>query len=103
MHTDQPRPAAASTDSEYSLSVEDAAERYARAGFPRDRRTLQRYCAKGHLECHCVEIPYGEKYMITPTSAARHIAYIKEVRQAMAGRGQSGPVALFEDQETGAE
>ena len=88
MNTDQPRPAAANPDSEYSLSIEDAAELYAGAGLPRDLRTIQRYCAKGRLECRLVEIPFGEKYFVTPLSVARHVAYIKEVRQAMASRGE---------------
>lgn len=93
MSTDQPRPAAANPDSEYSLSIEDAAEVYAGAGLPRDLRTIQRYCAKGRLECRLVEIPFGEKYFVTPLSVARHVAYIKEVRQAMASRGEPRQVA----------
>ena len=90
---DQPRPAATSTDNEYSLSIEDAAERYEHAGLPRTLRTIQRYCAKGHLDCRRVEIPYGEKYLITPASVAKHIAYIEETRQTMAGRDEPRPVA----------
>src|SRR5579863_10431525 len=93
MTTDPPRPAAASPDSEYSLSIEDAAELYAAAELPRDLRTIQRYCAKGRLECRLVEIPFGEKYFITPLSVSRHIAYIQEVRQAMAGRDKPRQVA----------
>jgi len=90
---DQPRPVATSPDNEYSLSIEDAAERYERAGLPRTFRTIQRYCAKGHLDCRRVEIPYGEKYLITPASIAKHIAYIEETRQTMAGRDEPRPVA----------
>jgi len=90
---DLPRPAATSDDSDYSLSVEEVAALYEQAGLPRDRRTIQRYCAKGKLVCHSVEIPYGEKYLITPASVATHIAYIKEVRQAMASHGEPRPAA----------
>ena len=82
MDTDQPRLAATSPDTEYSLTVEEVADRYASAGLPRDRRTIQRYCAKGSLDCHRIEIPYGEKYLVTPASVATHIAYIKEVTPA---------------------
>ena len=92
---DQPRPVATSPDNEYSLSIEDAAERYERAGLPRTFRTIQRYCAKGHLDCRRVEIPYGEKYLITPASVAKHIAYIEETRQTMAGRDAPRPVAAM--------
>jgi hypothetical protein len=57
MDTDQPRLAATSPDNEYSLSIEEAAERYAHAGLPRTLRTIQRYCAKGHLDCRRIEPP----------------------------------------------
>src|SRR6266567_9492131 len=97
---DQPRPVATSPDNEYSLSIEDAAERYERAGLPRTFRTIQRYCAKGHLDCRRVEIPYGEKYLITPASVAKHIAYIEETRQTLAGRDEPRPVAAPPQQET---
>ena len=68
-------------------------QRYEHAGLPRTLRTIQRYCAKGHLDCRRVEIPYGEKYLITPASVAKHIAYIEETRQTMAGRDEPRPVA----------
>src|SRR4051794_39621354 len=93
MDTDQPRPVAASLDNEYSLSIEDAAQRYEHAGLPRTLRTIQRYCAKGHLDCRRIEIPYGEKYLITAASVAKHIAYIEETRQTMAGRDEPRQIA----------
>jgi hypothetical protein len=99
MSDDQPRQAAASPDTEYSLSIEEVAARYDSAGLPRDRRTIQRYCAKGSLDCHRVEIPYGEKYLVTPASVETHIAYIKEVRQAAAGRDKPRSVATSRDNE----
>ena len=98
---DQPRPVATSPDNEYSLSIEDAAARYERAGLPRTLRTIQRYCAKGHLDSRRVEIPYGEKYVITPASVAKHIAYIEETRQTMAGRDEPRRVAATLPQEIG--
>lgn len=96
---DQPRPAATTPDNEYSLSIEEAALRYEHAGLPRTLRTIQRYCAKGHLDCRRVEIPYGEKYFITPSLVAKHIAYIEEARQTMAGRDEPRPVATVTPQE----
>lgn len=95
MNPDQPRPVATSTDTEYSLSIEEAAERYERAGLPRTFRTIQRYCAKGHLDCRRIEIPYGEKYLITPASVAKHIAYIEEVRQTTPSRDEPRPAATM--------
>jgi hypothetical protein len=93
MSDDQPRPAATSGDTEYSLSIEEAARLYERAGLPRTLRTVQRYCAKGHLDSHRVETPYGEKFLITPASVMKHIAYIEEVRPVAAGRDEPRLVA----------
>src|SRR3954466_1278224 len=97
---DQPRPVATSPDSDYSLSIEDALALYARAGLPRTPRTIQRYCANGHLDCRRVEIPYREKYLITPASVPKHIAYIEGTRQTLAGRDLPRPVATVSQQET---
>ena len=89
----QPRPAATSDDTEYSLTIEDAAQLYERAGLPRTLRTIQRYCAKNHLDSHRIETAYGEKFLITPASVMKHIAYIEEVRPVAAGRDEPRPVA----------
>jgi hypothetical protein len=76
---DQPRHVATSPD-EYSLTIEEAALRYEHAGHPRTTRSIQRYCAQGHLDCLRQETPFGEKYRITPASVARHISQIEEIR-----------------------
>src|SRR3954468_18151293 len=86
MNDDQSRPVASSPDSEFTLTIEEALERYARAGLPRTPRSVQRYCAKGHLDCRRVETPFGEKYLIAPASVDKHIAYIEEVRPVATGR-----------------
>ena len=78
MIPDLPRQAATSPD-QYTLTIEEAAVRYEHAGHPRTIRTIQRYCAKGHLDCLRQETPFGDKYMITPESVARHIAQIAEL------------------------
>src|SRR5438874_536465 len=97
---DQPRPVATSPDNEHSLSIEDAAAMYERAGLPRTLRTIQRYCAKNHLDSHLIETTYGEKYLITPASVLKHIAYIEEVRQATPSRDEPRLVATTSHQET---
>lgn len=61
--------------------------------YPRTIRAIQRYCAKGDLDCRRMETQFGERYMITPTSVARHIAYIEEVRPVATVRDLSRPVA----------
>src|SRR3989442_10193717 len=80
MTDDQSRLVATSPDSDFTLTIDEALERYARAGLPRTPRSVQRYCAKGHLGCRRIETPFGEKHLISPASVAKHIAYIEEVR-----------------------
>src|SRR3954452_8369874 len=98
---DQPRPVATSSD-DYTLTIEDAVALYERAGLPRTPRTIQRYCANSHLDCRRVEIPYGEKYLITPASVSKHIAYIEETRQTLAGRDAPRLVAPVSRQDISA-
>lgn len=78
---DLPRQDATSPD-QYTLTIEDALVRYEHAGHPRTVRSIQRYCAKGHLDCLRQETTFGDKYMITPESVARHIAQIAELASA---------------------
>jgi hypothetical protein len=103
MSDDEPRHAAASSDSEYSLSIDEAAALYERAGLPRTPRSIQRYCAKGHLDSRRIETPYGEKFLITPASVMRHIAYIEEVRQAATGRDEPRHAATSRDNQESKE
>ena len=93
MNDDTSRHVATIPDSEYTLTIEEASTRYERAGHPRTSRSIQRYCAKGHLDCRRMETPYGDKYLITPASVAKHIAYIEEVRPIATGRDVPRPVA----------
>jgi hypothetical protein len=89
MTDDLSRPVATTPDSDFILSIDDALERYARAGLPRTPRSIQRYCAKGHLDCRRVETGFGEKYLISPASVDKHIAYIEEVRPVATSRDLS--------------
>ena len=93
---DLPRQGATDNDTDFSLSLEEAAERYARAGHPRTLRSLQRYCVGGHLDARKIATAIGDKYLVTPQSVARHIAQIVELSQLDAvatGRDMSRPVA----------
>jgi hypothetical protein len=89
--TDPSRQAATSPD-QYTLTIDAAAVRYEHAGHPRTIRTIQRYCAKGHLDCLRQETSFGDKYMITPESVARHIAQIAELASTT-GHDMSRPAA----------
>src|SRR6202790_4129035 len=93
MTDDKSRPVATTPDSDFILSIDDALVRYARAGLPRTPRSVQRYCAKGHLDCRRVETSFGEKYLISPASVDKHIAYIEGVRPCPRSRDRSRQVA----------
>ena len=89
---DQTRQIATDPDHDYSLTVEEAADRYAGAGHPRTLRTVQRYCAKGHLDCQKVATAIGDKYLVAPYSIARHIGQINEVIAFTTSRDASRPI-----------
>ena len=42
-------------------------------------RTVQRYCASGHLDCVKAQTMLGDKYFVEASSVARHIAQIEEL------------------------
>lgn len=102
MQDDLSRQAATPPDTEFTLSIDEALELYAKAGLPRTPRSVQRYCAKGHLQSRLIETEFGEKYLINPASVAKHIAYIHEVTPATS-RDASRPVATGRDIEVPAE
>jgi hypothetical protein len=78
-----------SPEHQYTLSIEQAAELYDKAGHPRTTRAIQKYCALSKLDCHKVETETGEKYLVAPYSVDRHIAYINEVRTVANSRDQT--------------
>jgi len=93
MTDDLSRQVATSPDSDFTLTIDEAVERYGRAGLPRTPRSIQRYCARGHLDCRRIETQFGEKYLISPSSIDKHIAYIEEVRPVAISRDVPRPVA----------
>ena len=90
--TTEARPAAPGDAPHYTLTVEETAERYEKAGVSRTIRRIQKYCARGDLDCKKVETDVGEKYLISEESIDRHVAQIKDAQDA-AGRAQSRPSA----------
>jgi hypothetical protein len=98
MTDDLSRRVATTDDSDFTLTIDEALERYARAGLPRTPRSIQRYCAKGHLQCRLIETEFGEKYLIASESVNKHIAYIEEVRQAATSPDLSRRDATSRDQ-----
>ncbi len=93
---DQSRHDATATDTDFTLSLEEVAERYAQAGHARTLRSLQRYCASGHLDAQKIATTTGDKNLVTPQSVARHNAQIKEfaaLEAVVPFRDLSRPVA----------
>src|SRR5712691_6818050 len=90
---EQPRPDANDDERAYTLTAEEAAARYEAAGHARTMRAIQKYCARGDLDCIKEETTYGRRYRITPMSLARHIEQIEQVSQT-AGREQPRPDAI---------
>lgn len=76
---DTSRPVATGRDSSYELTIDEAAGLYARAGHPRTPRSIQRYCARGDLDCVKETTSLGPKFFINAQSVARHIAQIEEL------------------------
>jgi hypothetical protein len=85
-------------DTEYTLTIDEVSERYARAGHPRTIRRLQKYCARGDLQCRKVETAFGEKYLVTAMSVDHHIAQIVDALAA-SGRAPARPDAPDEAQQ----
>ena len=85
---EQPRPDANADERAYTLTIDEALLRYEAAGHGRTARALQKYCARGDLDCIKEDTEYGQRYRITPASVARHLEQIEQVSQAK-GRDQS--------------
>jgi len=80
INRDETRPAATSRDNDFTLSLEEVSQRYFDAGHARTIRTLQRYCASGHLDAQKAATTTGDKYLVTPQSVARHVSQLEELR-----------------------
>ena len=97
---DMSRQTATDPDTEFTLSLEEAASLYARAGHPRTLRSLQRYCGNGHLDARKIQTALGDKYLVSRQSVARHILQIEELNSldnVATGRGFSRQVATSHD------
>jgi hypothetical protein len=86
--TDIPRPDAPSRNGDvtvphealrHSLSLDQVGNIYAERGFPRSARSLQRFCAGGHLDCEKVATTTGDKYLVAPYSVERHLKQLAQL------------------------
>ncbi|MGD9784653.1 MAG: hypothetical protein AB7U49_08215 [Hyphomicrobiaceae bacterium] len=83
--------AAMADDMRHALSLDQVGNIYAERGFPRSQRSLQRFCASGHLDCQKVATTTGDKYLVAPYSVERHLTQLKQlaVTESATGPGLS--------------
>jgi hypothetical protein len=87
------RPDAPFDRSEPRVTVEEAVELYQLAHVARSKRRIQKYCARGDLDCLKVEDAFGEQYMITRSSIDVHISHLQQAQAAALGRAEARPAA----------
>src|SRR3954447_25299407 len=62
----------------HTLTITDAVELFAQLGTPRSKRSVQRFCEQGHLDCVRIRGPRGDQFFINRESVVR---YAEELRQ----------------------
>jgi hypothetical protein len=62
----------------HSLTIYQAVELFAQLGVPRSRRSVQRFCEQGHLDCVRIKGARGDQFFINRESVER---YAEELRQ----------------------
>src|SRR3954447_5613900 len=62
----------------HPLTIADAVELFAELGTPRSKRSVQRFCEQGHLDCVRIKGPRGDQFFINRESVVR---YAEELRQ----------------------
>src|SRR5215208_575841 len=62
----------------HPLTIADAVELFAQLGTPRSKRSVQRFCEQGHLDCVRIKGPRGDQFFINRESVER---YAEELRQ----------------------
>src|SRR5712691_11209487 len=101
---EQPRPDANTDERAYTLTVDDVLRRYEAAGHARTSRAIQKYCARGDLDCLKEETTYGRRYRITPASVVRHLEQIEQTSQAKdRGHPRTDASVRVLENETGAD
>jgi hypothetical protein len=100
--SDQPGPALSGhelpePDRQFTLTVDEASDRYAQLGHPRNPRSVRRFCQHGKLLCVETQTDnFTKAYLIDPTSVDRHVQEIDEThsrtRPDMSGLVRPQPV-----------
>jgi hypothetical protein len=85
-------------DKQFTLTVEEASERYAQLGHPRNPRSVRRFCQHGKILCAETQTDnFTKAYLIDPLSIDRHVQEIEETHSRsgpdMAGLGRPSPAS----------
>src|SRR3954452_2691400 len=62
----------------HPLTIIDAVELFVQLGTPQSKRSVQRFCEQGHLDCVRIKGPRGDQFFISRESVER---YAEELRQ----------------------
>src|SRR6202167_3730594 len=89
-------------DKQFSKTVEEASERYAQLGHPRNPRSVRRFCQHGKLLCVETQTDnFTKAYLIDPTSIDRHVQEIDEThsrtRPDTSGYDRPSPVSVRDE------
>src|SRR5439155_1183326 len=76
----RPRPTLSATRSDgHTLTTSEVAKIFEEAGLPRDKRSIERYCEQGKLDCF--KDPDELRYFITQASTRRLIGHLMELKE----------------------
>src|SRR5215210_639671 len=73
----------------HPLTIADAVELFAQLGTPRSKRSVQRFCEQGHLDCVRIKGPRGDQFFISRESVERYAEELRQI-EAIAALGDDG-------------
>src|SRR4051812_39519160 len=75
----------------HPLTIADAVELFAQLGTPRSKRSVQRFCEQGHLDCVRIKGPRGDQFFISRESVERYAEELASDRRHRRVRRRSAP------------
>lgn len=72
----------------HSLTIAQAVELFARLDVPRSKRSVQRFCEQGHLDCVRIKGARGDQFFINQESVKRYAEELRQI-EAVATIGDS--------------
>ena len=75
----------------HPLTIVDAVELFAQLGTPRSKRSVQRFCEQGHLDCVRIKSPRGDQFFINRESVMQYAEELASDRRHRRVRRRSAP------------